>query len=51
MKGSTPHRKPPCVVSLDSNLEELRRLHDIESLRPYILSEKCFPPHVSSNAV
>jgi hypothetical protein len=50
MKGSTPHRKPTCAVALDCNLEELRRLNDVESLRRYIIQEKCFPPQVAPNA-
>ena len=34
-----------CAAILDSNLEELRRREDLESLRPYIIEEQCFMPH------
>lgn len=45
-KASTG-RKPTCAVALDINLEELKRLNGLESLREYIVKEKCFPTHVS----
>lgn len=43
-------RKPTCAIALDCNLEELKRLNGLESLRPYIIKEKCFPSHVSLNS-
>ena len=33
-----------CVDHLRHNLEELKRRSDLESLRPYLVSEQCFPP-------
>jgi hypothetical protein len=36
--------KATCAVSLESNLEELRRRSNLESLRPFIAAEQCFPP-------
>ena len=43
-------RKPTCAIALDCNLEELKRLNGLESLRPYIIKEKCFPSHISLNS-
>ena len=34
-----------CAAVLDSNLEELRRREDMETLRPYIIDEQCFMSH------
>jgi hypothetical protein len=43
-------RKPTCALALDGNLEELKRLQGLESLRPYVIKEKCFPAYVSPNS-
>jgi hypothetical protein len=43
-------RKPTCAVALDVNLEELKRLQGLESLRPYVVKEKCFPASVIPSA-
>jgi hypothetical protein len=36
--------KASCAVALEANLEELRRRSNLESLRPFIAAEQCFPP-------
>lgn len=43
MKSVVLGRKPTCAVQLDCNLEELRRVQDLESLRGYLVRENCFP--------
>lgn len=39
---SSPLRKSTCATSLDANLEELRQMQNLESLRPYLIDEHCF---------
>ena len=34
------HKKPACAVSLEQNLEELRRRQLLEALRPYVLHDE-----------
>ena len=35
-------RKPTCAQILDANLEELRQMQNLESLRPFLIEEGCF---------
>ena len=35
-------KKPHCALKLENNLQELKRIDDIESLRPYIIEYNCF---------
>ena len=37
-----PIHKSVCAVQLESNLQELKRQQDLESLRPYLIEKKCF---------
>ena len=37
-------KKSACAKMLDCDLDELKRRHQIESLRKFLISEKCFPP-------
>jgi len=37
--------KSACSAALESNIEELNRRNDLESLRPFVAAEQCFPPN------
>ena len=37
-------KKPNCVISLEKNLDELKRRSQLESLRYHLGKESCFPP-------
>jgi hypothetical protein len=39
---SRPLRKTVCATTLDANLEELRHMQNLESLRPFLIDEHCF---------
>jgi len=38
------YKKSACVKALDENLDELKRRQEVESLRKFLINEKCFPP-------
>ncbi len=38
-------RHTACSDNLGKNLEELKRRRDLESLRPFLIQEGCFPAH------
>eukprot|EP01041_Mallomonas_annulata_P012077 gene12077-25320_t len=40
-----PSRKNRCSRTLDNDLSELQFRRDLESLRPFLKMEKCFPPN------
>ena len=42
MMSLSPSRKPTCATVLEMNLEELRQMQNLESLRPYLIDENCF---------
>jgi hypothetical protein len=46
-KPAGSSRKSTCAVALEMNLEELKRLFGLESLREYIVRENCFPTNVN----
>lgn len=41
-RQEVPRRKPTCAQILDANLEELRQMQNLESLRPFLIEESCF---------
>ena len=43
------YKVPSCARSMSSNIDELKRRHDLESLRPYIIREQCFPLNVDGS--
>lgn len=44
-------RKPTCAQILDANLEELRQMQNLESLRPFLMEEGCFQSKDARSAV
>jgi hypothetical protein len=42
-RHSTFEKKTHCAAKLESNLQDLKRLQDIESIRPFIIENRCFP--------
>ena len=45
-----PHEMSECARHLASNLNELVRRRDLQSLRPYLIEEKCFRDGVDEHA-
>ena len=43
------YKVPSCARSMSSNIDELKRRHDLESLRPYVIREQCFPLNVDGS--
>lgn len=42
-RNASPRAKIGCAVSLELNLEELKRRSNLESLRVFVQNEQCFP--------